>query len=517
MDVLEKPLIVLNTIEKGDVGISKGSLAIPGVAPIRLNDINSIDVIHSRAEQAKVYTLGASNPTLIANETYKLSVRVERVGNQGWERPKRDYYAVVMSDVSNMATARADLYQKFVDRINADIEIPVTAEISGTNLVITDRGGYFLKGSGGESNIRVIKNSKGIGFADSDLVVTKNAVYGTGIGSELVKKQVLIDPIIGNAYNSKPYYASLSQVESTSKYTSIVINSVVSGNGINMLAESLVMKWVVQIILVKEGTAGIEDLLSVVGEAAIQKLSNDSPSMMASGLYSPINGAGIDGSAAAATDKKANILKIGESLMYSVNVGANTLFPVLYDVKKGYKLDGDLIATEGREISTNPSLDGPSFVVGKGAFSISARLQIGTLSEGVVAIGFRKKGDTAQLATYTQYAAVGTISADENIKTSANLAATSYVKDTGLDVTAATMVELGIVIFSDGSAKAFVDGQEFVVESANGVALKIAAGTELLGFIHCVSSATTAQNAYVKSFSCTPFDQAKTKGGILKT
>ena len=78
----------------------------------------------------------------------------------------------------------------------------------------------------------------------------------------------------------------LLNAETGSTYTTVLLNSFVSGNGIGMESEHRVMKKYEQAIFLKEGVANIDYALAVIVEAAVARKIYDTPSMACIWSYS---------------------------------------------------------------------------------------------------------------------------------------------------------------------------------------------------------------------------------------
>ena len=116
--------------------------------------------------------------------------------DQAWKRQEK-FISVIAS-----GTSLSDLVDQFVARINYFTDLQVTAsKVDGDTLAITDNAGYFTQFRGGPTAVAVLKNDKGLGFNPAtDIKIQTTGRFASGIGSDLLKKRPLVDPLIGNAY-----------------------------------------------------------------------------------------------------------------------------------------------------------------------------------------------------------------------------------------------------------------------------------------------------------------------------
>ena len=411
------------------------------------------------------------------------------------------------------------LFGKFVSQINTAVDLPVTASISGDDLVLTDQAGYYTYARGGASQINVYNNKEGVGFAQASLSITQPAVYSAGIGSDLVKKQIASDPLIGSFYNGEGQNKALENVETNSTYLTILFTSLVSGNGIGMESEHRKLIRYNQMILVKEGIAGFDALMQVATEAQANKLYNDAPSMILTGLKAAVTSGASGGDAAVGTGV-SNVVSAGASTFKSTNIGAQVSAAnaqVTNVPGVGYNLASAETANIGRELNTGIDANEAGFVVGKNGGAITVRGNMVDVTDGTLLIGFRKKeAVNANVAAYTDVAAVGNLGGGETVDIVGRLnSAAAVTADSGLVIADGTDFEYSVILNPNGSVKAYVNGEEVAIESAAGVPLVFDEGDELVGFCSHVNVGGGVATPVVKQLVCAPADVNNARGGII--
>jgi len=515
MESLEKPVKLYNALAKGDVTINKGALLI-GDLSARLQDIISCDIIPSMAEVSQVRTIPSTGNTLVAGETYYIQLNVAQTRTQGWERTTIRVKAVAPADVSNQANAKAALYSALKDRINENKSLNVVATLPSVDLVLTDKAGYWEQFRKGSSTISVPTNKSGVGF--TTLAATTEAVYSAGIGTSLLKKSPGIDPMIGNAYKGTIGADALKNAVSGSTYYTIILESMVGGNGVGMESEHRVLKRYNQIFFIKEDADGIDLALQVFAEAQLHKYTKDTPSMAFSGLFRAQT-SGINGGPAIETDAGSNQVKIGESEFFSTNIGAAASVAnaeVKNDLGIGFGLTSAETNAKGRELNTGIDTDAAGFIVGKGAFSISVRAVIATVSAGAIVIGFRKKeAVNANIAAYTDIAAIGNSGGGVDVDVVGRINSTTVNSiNSGEDIADGVTFEMSIEVGSDGIPHAYFGGKKFIVAAAS-AQMVFDAGDELVGFCHHVNIGGATSTPVVKQLICVPHVINSKRGVIL--
>lgn len=529
MKMHEKPLLLLNSVAKGDFAIVGGSLHIPNSVAIRLNDIIDVKIVAPRAEVAKVVTIGTSAPTITVDTIYVIRVTFQGKRDQGWESTKKEYRVVSSSTIADQATERARIYALFATQINADIEFPITAVANtDASLVITDRSGYFTKYRGGETHIKLLPDGEGRGFVDATHnVVTTPAVYSAGIGSDLLLKAPQTDPMIGNAYVGSLANTALENIVGGQRYHSFIITSVVGTNGNEMIADAMAMKKYVQMLLIDDGTgssttnaAGFAEALAVLEAAKYHRFKADKGAVVATGAENALT-FGPNGGTALATDAATNSVVIGDSKLFSTNIGAATsaaIAEIANVAAGGYDLDGDETATEGKELHTGVGAIDPGYVVGKGSFSVRSVFNVADHTDVSFQIGFRiKAAVAAALTTYTDYAAIGNlIAGGESISVFGNLNdGTDYTLDTTVDGVDSIDMALEVVVHPNGTATGYINDRPYQILSAASVPLVFDAGDELVPFVRAVNIGSGSPTTIMKKLYIVGADENRAMNSII--
>jgi hypothetical protein len=527
METQEKPVLLYNTIKRGDIAIVGNALQMPSGIGVRLNDIINLDIFASKAEVSQVVTIGGSTPTIVAGATYKLRISIPGDRKQGWQRSDREFKTVASATIADQAVERASIYSKLAASINGNTEFPVVAvATAGTSLVLTDSTGYWRMGRRGVSIIRPVLDRTGNGFVDADFVTTTEGVYSLGIGADLLLKTALVDPVIGNAYQGDLLNSVLSSAVSGQNYHTVVIESLV--NTSLSIQDGAIMKRLVQVVLIDDGTgvsttnaAAFEYALLELEKAAFSKYKNDTLNVIILGDKKSQT-SGIDGGTPSAGNGSTNLVTVGDSSILSMNVGAATSAAIASLVNiagLGYDVDGDETDGEGFEFNTGVSVGDNELLVGRDSATIRGMFNIGDVTDATIIIGFRAKAAAgADYAAYTDYAVVGNIGGGENTDAAGNLNDGTDVlsADTGFDIADGVDFTLQVSLLADGSVKGFVNDNEVAILSAAATPLIFDANDTLIPFLQVLNVGGGSPTSIMKKLIILSENKNRTTGGFFR-
>ena len=527
METQEKPVLVYNTIKRGDIAIVGGALQLKDSLGIRLNDIINLDIYAPKAEVSQVVTVGGNTPTIVAGATYKLRISIPGDRKQGWSRTDREFKAKALDTIADQATERARLYVALAEAINGNTDFAITATANaGTSLTLTDDIGYWRMGRRGVSNIRPVLDDSGRGFVTADVSLTTEGVYSLGVGTELLKKNPLSDPLIGNAYRGDMLYSNLDQVVGGQLYHTVVIESLVTTS--LSIQGTPQTKRLVQILFIDNGTgtdtsnaAAFEYALLELEKAALNKYKNDTISALIFG-DKPALTFGANGQAAVVTAAAVNNVLVGDSQIKSTNLGAAAtaaIASVTNIAGLGYDVDGDETDGEGFEFNLGVGAGDPHLLAGRDSGTIRASFNIADVTDAQVVLGFRKKAAAnADYSAYTDYAVVGNVGGGESMDVAGNLNDGTDVltEDVGTDIADGTDFTVQVSLLADGSVKAFVNDVPYDILSAASTPLIFDEDDELIPFVQVINVGGASPTSILKKLFVLGENKDRSSGGFVR-
>ena len=527
METQEKPVLVYNTIKRGDIAIVGGALQLKDSLGIRLNDIINLDIYAPKAEVSQVVTVGGNTPTIVAGATYKLRISIPGDRKQGWSRTDREFKAKALDTIADQATERARLYVALAEAINGNTDFAITATANaGTSLVLTDDIGYWRMGRRGVSNIRPVLDDSGRGFVTADVSLTTEGVYSLGVGTELLKKNPLSDPLIGNAYRGDMLYSNLDQVVGGQLYHTVVIESLVTTS--LSIQGTPQTKRLVQILFIDNGTgtdtanaANFEYALLELEKAALNKYKDDSLSLLLFG-DSDVVTLGPNGGTAVVTASVSNKVVGANKVFESRNIGAPASAAIAEITNLstlGYDIDGDETDGEGFEFSLGVQDGNPELIAGRDSGTVRVTAKMVDVTDAEIVVGFRAKTfTTGVFTTLDDYAAIGNVGGGEELDLAGNIDnGTDYAAVvSGKEIANATDFNLQVSLLADGSAKGFLNDEPFDILSAAGVPLVFPADTVLIPFVQAINVNGTSPTLTLKKLFFLGENKDRSSGGFVR-
>jgi len=506
-----KESVLLKTSAATDIQCSGGVISITGLKKVSKSNIFDIKQVKYKAETAQVIRVGTSSYTPTADTVYKVLIGDVNRFQSGWEETLKPYSFRTPSVLANLgATAalqREAIHVALVAAINADASNKVVAATlgTGTGFSVTDDGSYYPVYSQGMSNVKGVStvipvtNTDGSGFAESDYSITTPAVIGVGIGAYLANMLPVMDFMNGNlvsgVIDTPPLTTAGAAATSGQNYDVFVIESYQTQAAWSVSGQlALVQRW--QEVWVDNGTGtsttnltGFKAFERVMHKLMVQQYQRDA-SCVQEFFDKPIAFQDPLGAAPTGTADTLGWMISPYGSLNRTNIGTQTIVaPVLNAT--GLLIDQDDTATEGAHYSANQqTLGDQSFIVGKTAAMVAARVVMADYTDAAFILGFRKKeAYNAVFNAYTDYATIGNGS---------SAAGTTYING-DLFVTRAELNGGGILetvsavapadgvsymcwvkVDINGAVTAFVNGTSYPIYSSGTTQMVFDAGDELI-------------------------------------
>lgn len=337
----------------------------------------------------------------------------------------------------------------------------------GEGITITDKAGYYKGTRGGVTGVNIF------GFTATSLVITTKGVYGFGLGSDLLEKTAHFDPMLSQFIGGSNGIEIPSGIAAAQKYDALI-----SEHGV---------------VFIDNGKGS--STTNAAGFLAFEKAAHKVIALFNKSVHSVEEffdggfiGGAVGGGAVGGTETTSintYVTPYGTLAQHIMGDTATVIYPVQGNT--GWNIDNDNTATEGSEY-TPPiaTVNEQKFIVGKSAFQIYAKVLVGDATDVNLRVGFRKvQADQADFG-YSDYAVVS-LTADV-VKTAANLnGGTPYTKTTTDVFADATYYDVQVIVKPDGTVYAAVNGKEYAVESASGVAMVFDATDVLIPTISAVN------------------------------
>jgi len=213
----------------------------------------------------------------------------------------------------------------------------------------------------------------------------------------------------------------------------------------------------------------------------------------------------LGGGAAAGAGAEVDIITDAKSVFEQfIIVGNTNLGPQIDSTVFGWNIAPDATNTHGLEINTgSTALNNFTFTIDtsgqtENAFFVRGQFKIATVAGATVLLGFRKvQANNATLASYTDFAAIGSIAGD--LETQTQIATAGVVTtDTTQNAANATMVQLTVLVDRQGNVTYQINGQPPTVA----VAYQFANGLVVMPFIRIVQNSTTTAYVACNYFEC---------------
>lgn len=536
MRAIKKSALLLTSVQS-DVQRSGGVVSITGLPEVRYNEIRKIKQIKSRDEVVQVVTAGDTSYTPAAGVRYAIEILDPEVKREGYQGRTRVFgYTTPPTLTTIGATAalqREYIHGKIVAQINLATQTVngvAASLLTGTGFTFTDSAGYYpANPNSGTSrkgaNVVIAKtNSDATGFTSSDVTITTAAVYEFGIGTTLASNapviasmtQLLISGDLDAPVTIAGLYAVAGQ-----KYDAYTISSLAIAAA-HAVSDQYALQPQELAVFVDNGTGTVTTNLagSIAFERGMHKLI--------ASLYENEPNSTIewfDSDIVLSDVKAANVLfpviasgtadTLGTQISkYTVlnrtNIGTQTVVgPDL--VATGLDLDQDLTATEGSHTSAPESAGSDqSFIVGKTAATVIARVIMGDWTDAGLMIGFRKKEPyDAVMINYLDMASIGTgssaagttwINGDLFVSMGTlNNAATVQTISAVAPVDAVSSLFM-ISVDTAGAVVASVDGVTYPIYSAGTTQMVFDAGDEIIPFYQVVNIGSGTPAVIISEF-----------------
>lgn len=507
-----KKSVLFRTSAATDVQYAGGDIIIGGLNVVSRKDVTSIKQIKSRAEVAQVVTVTTTAaPT--GSTTYKVFVYDplrEQAGYQ--ESPKPYSYTTTATLVLEGATAalqREYINAQIIADINADASnhaVAVTLA-GGTGFTITDDGSYCPVFAQNMSNVRgvntvyAVPNGDGTGFPTTVVSTTTTGVYSFGLGTNLLAEKPVVDFVYGNLISGVLDDAPVTLANpplgavSGQNYDCFAIESMKAVDAIQATGQFAYVESI-QRVFADNGTGtsttnltGFKAVERVFHKLMVSTYAADA-NCVQEWFDKPIVFQDALGAAPAGTADTLGWMESPYGSLNKTNIGAQTIVAPVLDAT-GLLIDQDDTDTKGAHYSAyQGALGDQSFIVGKTAAMVAARVVMGDYTDAAFILGFRKKeAYNAVFNAYTDYATIGNGS---------SAAGTTYING-DLFVTRAELNGGGILqtvsavapadgvsylcwvkVDIDGYVTAFVNGTSYPIYSAGTTQMKFDATDELI-------------------------------------
>jgi hypothetical protein len=212
----------------------------------------------------------------------------------------------------------------------------------------------------------------------------------------------------------------------------------------------------------------------------------------------------VGGGAAAGAGAETDVMNDAKSIFEYFNIVGNTNLGPILDGTFGLNLAPDATSTHGVEYNTGVTpLNNFTFLIDTTgnttpAFFLTGQFKVATVAGCTIELGFRKvQANAAALATYTDFAAIGSIA--NKFESQTQLATGGVITTDSTQVALdATMFQLKVLVDSFGNVTYQINGQPPVVS----VAYQFANGITVMPFLRIIQNVTTTATASCNYFEC---------------
>lgn len=465
-----------------DVQISKGYLKIGEMSKTKLSLISDFVQVKYRAEVVQVVTVTTSSITPAGNTYYTIEFGDTNRSRGGVQEQLVRVSYLTPADVTTLgATAalqREAINVALIAKINAyTSSYYVTAATSGggAGFTITDSSGYYPTNAQGMTNrlgatyVKTCKNSDGSGFLGTEASITTAAVYSFGVGADLLAWKPVLDQMWGNLISgylggTAPKTAAGSYATTGQKYDGFAVVSLTETPIATSVRTQTAYMPKIQIAYCDNGTgtdttnlAGFKAVERAFHKAIVTLYKND-PCTTQEWFDRPIVFQDPLGAAPTGTADTLGWQLSPYGSLNRTNIGTQTIVvPVLDDT--GLLIDQDDTNGEGSHTSANQQvLSDCSFIVGKTAFSVVARVVMGDWTDSQFMVGFRKKAVyAADYNNYTDLGAIGGGAADGDSITTQGILnnAATVATDSGVNFADGVSMLLRVDVALNGTVSAY--------------------------------------------------------------
>lgn len=474
--------VLFRTSAASDIQCSGGVLTVAGLSGVKKKNILSIKQVKYRAEVVQVATVSTTF-TPVGSTPYSILIGDENRQVAGAISPLKKYTYVTPASITDLgATAalqREAINVALIAKINADASNYVVAATSGggAGFTVTDDAGYYppqqqgMTNRKGASTVLASPNEDGSGMPANAVSITTAAVYSNGVGADLALGKPVIDQMYGNLIQGSvnslfapPLTSAGLPAVSGQEYDAFVIESLYDTAPAHNQTGQYALVPKTQTIWVDTGTgssttnlAGFKAFERVMHKLMVEVYKNDASTVhewfdRPLGFQDPL-GAAPSGTADILGWQLSNYTNLNRT-----NIGTQTIVaPVLDDT--GLLLDQDDTAGEGSHTSANQQVLGDqSFIVGKTAFMVVARVVAADWTDTQFMVGFRKKAVyAADYNNYTDLAAIGGGAADGDSITTQGILnnAATVATDSGTNFADNVSMLLIVKVALDGTVSAY--------------------------------------------------------------
>lgn len=474
--------VLFRTSAASDIQCSGGVLTVAGLSGVKKKNILSIKQVKYRAEVVQVATVSTTF-TPVGSTEYAILIGDPNRQVAGAISPLKKYAYVTPASITDLgATAalqREAINVALIAKINADASNYVVAATSGggAGFTVTDDAGYYppqqqgMTNRKGASTVLASPNEDGSGMPANAVTITTAAVYSNGVGADLALGKPVIDQMYGNLIQGSvnslfapPLTSAGLPAVSGQEYDAFVIESLYDTAPAHNQTGQYALVPKTQTIWVDTGTgssttnlAGFKAFERVMHKLMVEVYKNDASTVhewfdRPLGFQDPL-GAAPSGTADILGWQLSNYTNLNRT-----NIGTQTIVaPVLDDT--GLLLDQDDTAGEGSHTSANQQVLGDqSFIVGKTAFMVVARVVAADWTDTQFMVGFRKKAVyAADYNNYTDLAAIGGGAADGDSITTQGILnnAATVATDSGTNFADNVSMLLIVKVALDGTVSAY--------------------------------------------------------------
>lgn len=474
--------VLFRTSAASDIQCSGGVLTVAGLSGVKKKNILSIKQVKYRAEVVQVATVSTTF-TPVGSTEYAILIGDPNRQVAGAISPLKKYAYVTPASITDLgATAalqREAINVALIAKINADASNYVVAATSGggAGFTVTDDAGYYppqqqgMTNRKGASTVKASPNEDGSGMPANAVSITTAAVIANGVGADLLLGKPVIDQMYGNLIQGSvnnlfapPVTSAGLPAVSGQEYDAFVIESLYDTAPAHNQTGQYALVPKTQTIWVDTGTgssttnlAGFKAFERVMHKLMVEVYKNDASTVhewfdRPLGFQDPL-GAAPSGTADILGWQLSNYTNLNRT-----NIGTQTIVaPVLDDT--GLLLDQDDTAGEGSHTSANQQVLGDqSFIVGKTAFMVVARVVAADWTDTQFMVGFRKKAVyAADYNNYTDLAAIGGGAADGDSITTQGILnnAATVATDSGTNFADNVSMLLIVKVALDGTVSAY--------------------------------------------------------------
>jgi hypothetical protein len=509
---MSKPIkesVLLKSSTANDVQCSGGVISITGLKPLSLKNITAIKQVNYRAEVAQVVTVAGTTYTPTSNTTYSVVVTDPLRVQAGYQESQKKYSHTTGTVTGVAATDRENISLALVAKINADATNHAVAATltGGAGFTVTDDGGYYPVWSQGMTNVKginqvyTVTNPDGTGYASDNFSVTTAGVYSFGVGANLLAEKPVVDYVYGNLISgvimAPPVTATNPPQGAVSgqKYDGFVIESLKEADAIGVTGQYAYVERV-SYIFVDNGAGG-----ATTNTTGFKATEREMHKLMAS-LYKDDTSAVIEffdrpiafqdplGAAPTGTADTLGWQISPYTSLNRTNIGTQTIVAPVLDAT-GLLLDQDDTAGDGSHTSSSQqTVGGQQFIVGKTAFMVMARVVAADWTDTQFMVGFRLKAAyAADYNNYTDLAAIGGAAADGDSVTTQGILnnAATVATDTTVNFVDGASALLVVKVALNGAVTCQVNGATYPVYSAGTTPLVFDAGDVMIPFYQHVN------------------------------